>query len=138
MKKTTIFSRLIMVLLALGILGLAYWFISTSMLPVEVPQQLIMRRVVKFDPKLDISTNEKFLTLRPLGEFVLTMPAMGRENPFVPPVVAARATSTGSVTSTQGIQMIPQSDAVTSSETAATILPSGTQTVGSVATTTGQ
>ncbi len=103
MKKTSIVSRLIMVLMALGILGLAYWFISTSLTPVEVPRQLVLRSVVKFDPKLDISTNEKFLALRPLGAFDLQLPAMGRENPFFPPVVIHLTTST-SATATGMLQ----------------------------------
>lgn len=84
-----------MVLLALGVLGLAYWFISTSLTPVTVPQQLVIRSAVRFDPKLDISSNEKFLVLRPLGEFELSLPKMGRENPFSPPVLTTQdATST--------------------------------------------
>lgn len=133
MTKRSIFSRVILVLMALGVLVLAYWFINTSLTPVVVPQQLILRSVVRFDPKLDISSNEKFLVLRPLGEFELSLPKLGRDNPFVPPVVTDQM-ATSTATSTEAMQ-VATSTVATTTQPAPPVMPPEAQATETVTTT---
>ncbi|MFH1620804.1 MAG: hypothetical protein ABIB04_01830 [Patescibacteria group bacterium] len=92
-----IFSRILLIIGGLAVIGLAYWFIRTSLMPVSVsPVPLANRGAVKFDPALDVSKNEAFFRLHSLlpSEPVAVTP--GRINPFVPVPVPVRATSTTS------------------------------------------
>lgn len=77
-----------MIIGALAVIVFAYWFLSTSLSPVEVPPLVLSRKDVKFDPKVDMSKNAKFLRLKPLGDGVPELTGLGRSNPFLPYIVA--------------------------------------------------
>lgn len=94
--RSSLFSRLLVVVALLMIIGLGYWFVQTSFAPVPVPSAAVSRGTVRFDPALDVSKNELFFHLRPLGDQDIQLPNLGRPNPFIPippPPVATTSTS---------------------------------------------
>lgn len=96
----SIFSRILMVIASLAVIGLAYWFIRTSLAPVPAPPPAAGRGSVRFDPALDVSKNETFFRLRPLAPSEVLTPQPGRLNPFVPvpPPAPPPTTTTSTVT----------------------------------------
>jgi hypothetical protein len=109
----SIFSRLLLVVAALLVVVFTYWLIATLLAPASVPLAPGSRGVVSFDPKLDVSKDETFFRLQPLGPLDPTKTPSGRTNPFVPPLPPAIATSTAPTTTAP---LIPTST-----------LPGGTQ-----------
>lgn len=94
MNAPSIFSRILLVLGAIAVVGLTYWFIATSLAPLDVPPGAQARGSVRFDPQADVTKHQKFPNLHPLGP-PLALPAMiGRENPFAPFVADVSVTST--------------------------------------------
>ena len=82
---SSIFSRILFLLSGAVVIGMAAWFIQTSLAPVPAPPFVPPRKSVSFDANLDVSKNETFFRLRPLGPMVNTQPQMlGRANPFDP------------------------------------------------------
>jgi hypothetical protein len=107
MPSTTssIFSRILFIIAGLVVIGLTAWFIQTSLVPVEAPLPVIARKAVSFDKKLDVSKNETFFRLRPLGPMDIQPHNAGRANPFVPvpppvPVATSTATTTPATATT--------------------------------------
>lgn len=94
---------MVMVLGALAVCGTVFWFIYTSLGPVDVPPPPPSRKALKFDAQADVSRNEVFGRLRLLVENPnLEPPEIGRPNPFIPvpkPQVLPAATSTTSTPS---------------------------------------
>ncbi|MFA4954731.1 MAG: hypothetical protein WC641_05455 [Patescibacteria group bacterium] len=89
MRTSSIFSRIVLVLGGLAVLGFTYWLLATSLAPIEVPPLAVSRREIKFDPRVDMSKNEKFLRLKPLGDGVPELTGLGRSNPFMPLTMAS-------------------------------------------------
>jgi hypothetical protein len=90
----SIFSRLLMVVAGLLVIVFTYWMIATLVAPGVAPTPPGSRGSVIFDAKLDVSRNETFFRMRPLGPLDPNRPTTGRPNPFVPPVAPTLATST--------------------------------------------
>jgi hypothetical protein len=82
---TSVFSRILTIVGVLSVLIAAYWFITTSLTPYPVPPAAPRRGAVTFDPKVDVSKDAVFRTLRPLAGFEVEIGQIGRPNPFVPP-----------------------------------------------------
>lgn len=83
--KSSIFSNLLVMLGALAAAGGVFWFIYTSLGPVDVPPVPPERRPLKFDTKADVSQNQTFNQLRPLiSDFSVEPENLGRPNPFMP------------------------------------------------------
>lgn len=91
---STLFARLLLVVAGLIVIGFTYWLIATFLAPASAPPAPASRGSVTFDPKLDVSRNEIFFRMRPLGTLDPNRPVAGRPNPFVPPIPAALVTST--------------------------------------------
>lgn len=85
MNAPSIFSRMLLIVSALAVVGLSYWFIATSLAPIEVPPSAPVRGNVRFDPQADVTQHPKFSVLRSLGPALTVPSALGRQNPFVPP-----------------------------------------------------
>jgi hypothetical protein len=96
MRAVPLVSRLLAVLAAVGVLGLAWWFVGSLFAPVEVPAPLPSNRTaVRFDPAVDVSRRPAFNALRPLVSGPLDIGVSGRLNPFLPPSPAERAAGGG-------------------------------------------
>jgi lipoprotein-anchoring transpeptidase ErfK/SrfK len=106
-----IFSRIIMVLMAIASLGAAFWFGMQALEPVPVPPPPPAKSRVTFNPNVDVSKNTVFQRLEPLGPATIEPGELGRVNPFVPIMAPSTstapelvmATSTTSTTSTSDI-----------------------------------
>jgi hypothetical protein len=106
-------SRILQVLGSVVVLGLAYWFITTSLSPVAIPPPPAKRTDVRFDPAVDVSRNPTFTQLRPLAAMEIEPGETGRLNPFVP------APKLAPVVATSTMPMLP----MTTSTSAATTTP---------------
>lgn len=102
-SRSSLFSRILIIVGCLSVVGLSYWFVQTSLAPVPVPPVPPARGKVQFDPKLDVSKNTVFFNLRQMGPEVVEPLAIGRPNPFAPvlpvlppPVVTTTGTTTSS------------------------------------------
>jgi len=82
---TTLVSRILFVLGGGGIVVFAYTLLQTMLAPVPVPPAPFAPASVSFDPTLDVTKNEIFDRLRPIGPSSIEIGAMGRSNPFLPP-----------------------------------------------------
>ncbi len=101
MTTPPLVSRILLIVGALAVIGLSYWFIRTSLAPVAIPPVSVTRSAATFDPAADVTKNATFDTLHPLGPDLITPTVMGREDPFAPvPVTSIATTSTGTATST--------------------------------------
>jgi hypothetical protein len=99
--KSSIFSNILVLLGALAAAGGVFWFIYTSLGPVEVPPPPPERRPLKFDTKADVSQNPLFIQLHPLvNDFSVVPGNLGRLNPFMPVPRAEQALPEGSATDT--------------------------------------
>ncbi|MFZ2803739.1 MAG: hypothetical protein WA001_00800 [Patescibacteria group bacterium] len=109
---STLFSRILLIIGGLLVVGLSFWFIETSLSPVPVPPVPPQPSSVQFDPTLDVSKNAVFFGLRPMGPDVSTPVSVGRDNPFIPPPAPVFVTSTTSTipeTATNTDQQAPSS-----------------------------
>lgn len=106
MNAPSIFSRILVIIGALGVVGLTYWFIATSLAPVPVPPGQPARGSVRFDPQADVTKHPKFPVLQQLGPSIMPPTGLGRQNPFLPPPAPVVATST---TGTAQILFVPTS-----------------------------
>jgi|GEM_PF-2663178 len=91
-RPSPLFSRIMLLVGAMAIIGVAYFFIETSLAPVPVPPLPVQPGAVHFDPALDVSKDSVFFGLRPLGPDIPTPTTVGRPNPFVPPPVPSTST----------------------------------------------
>ncbi len=84
-SSPSIFSRVVLIIGGLAVIGLTYWFIRTSLMPISaLPRVVANRATVKFDPALDVSKNEAFYRLQILLPVEPLAPPPGRLNPFIP------------------------------------------------------
>lgn len=102
--KSPLISSLIKVLGALAVSGSVFWFLYSSLAPVEVPQPPPSRKALTFDTRADVSQNRIFTQLHSLAENLdLKAKDIGRPNPFMPipkPQALPAASSTTSTTET--------------------------------------
>jgi hypothetical protein len=82
--RSTLFSRILLIVGGLLAVLSVYWLVQVSLAPVSVPPAPGARGVIRFDPKLDVSKNELFFRLRSLGPQDVSIPSLGRANPFLP------------------------------------------------------
>lgn len=82
--RSTLFSRLLLIVGGLLAVLSVYWLVQVSLAPVSVPPAPGARGVIRFDPNLDVSKNELFFRLRSLGPQEVATPSLGRANPFLP------------------------------------------------------
>ena len=107
MTTPSIFSRILMIIGALAVVGFTYWFITTSLAPLSVPEAPPTRGNVRFDPRVDVSKNPSFQQLYPLGPMVIVQPTtLGRQNPFsaLPIITAPTGTASAVGTSTTPVE----------------------------------
>jgi len=97
MNAPSVFSRLLLIFGSIAVVGLTYWFISTSLAPVAVPEVPASRTKVKFDPTADVTKKPYFSDMHPLGPDLALPSSIGRQNPFVP-VIPVSSTSTATTT----------------------------------------
>ncbi|MFA5935698.1 MAG: hypothetical protein WC787_02505 [Patescibacteria group bacterium] len=88
-----IFSRIVMLLLAIACLGAAFWFGSQALEPVPIPPPPPAKSKINFNPNADVSRHPVFQRLEPLGPAHVEKGELGRVNPFVPLPPPASATS---------------------------------------------
>lgn len=126
---STLFSRILLIIGGLLVVGMSYWFIQTSLAPVPVPPVPPQPGAVRFDPSLDVSKNAVFFSLRPLGPDLVTPTIVGRPNPFALVIPSAAVTTTAATTTptSQAIATstipIEPSAAVTSTSTSTAPTP---------------
>ncbi|MEO5927916.1 MAG: hypothetical protein ABIO72_04305 [Patescibacteria group bacterium] len=98
MASSSLFSKIVMLLLAVACLVSVYWFGMQVLEPVLVPPAPPAKSKVTFNPTSDVSQSPVFQQLEPLGPIHVDAGALGRPNPFVPlpapVVVTSTATST--------------------------------------------
>lgn len=99
--KSSVFSSLLKVLGALAVSGSVFWFIYSSLGPVEVPPPPPSRSALRFDPQADMRQNKVFGQLSAIvKDLDLKANEVGRPNPFMrvvkapPPAMASSTTST--------------------------------------------
>lgn len=111
MTTPSIFSRILMIVGALAVVGFTYWFITTSLAPLPVPEAPPARGNVRFDPRVDVSKNPSFQQLYPLGPMTIVPPTtIGRQDPFSAlPVFTAPSGTMPVVSSTPPVE--PPADA---------------------------
>lgn len=130
MPASNLFNRILLVLGALAVAGSVFWFLYTSLTPVEVPPPPASRGALHFDVRADLSKNQRFMQLRPLvSDFNIVPGDMGRQNPFMPlppplPVSASTTTSTREIAATSTLMTATS----TGSATATSILIDTTST----------
>ncbi|MBI5655145.1 hypothetical protein HZC53_05860 [Candidatus Uhrbacteria bacterium] len=109
MPASNLFNRILLILGALAVAGSVFWFLYTSLTPVEVPPPPASRGALHFDVRADLSKNQRFMQLRPLvSDFNVVPGAMGRQNPFMPlppplPVSPSSTTSTKETVATSTV-----------------------------------
>ncbi|MCC7357434.1 hypothetical protein IT408_02910 [Candidatus Uhrbacteria bacterium] len=101
----SLFSRILTVVGVLAVLISSYWFITSSLAPYPVPPTPPNRTSVTFDPKVDVSKDKVFSSLRPLSGLEVEVGQTGRSNPFTPPVNAPIIISP--VTTTEATTTLP-------------------------------
>ncbi len=100
MNRRTIFARSLTAFSLLALLGVGGWFIQSSLQAVPVPPSTVKNRTVRFRADLDLSKQESFFKLHPLGSVDVTIPPAGRVDPFLPvsPIRSDTGTTTASST----------------------------------------
>lgn len=96
----TIFSRLLILMGAIGVIVFTYLLANIALTPVPVPPAKPVPASVTFDTKLDVSKHAIFNLLRPLGPADLTPVSLGRSNPFLPPVTSTEIITAPTTTTT--------------------------------------
>ena len=95
---SSLFSKIVMLLLAIACVVAMFWFGSQALEPVEVPPAPPGKSSVTFNPKSDVSQQAVFQRLEPLGPTHIEPGELGRQNPFVPlpaPVAVSSTAPTG-------------------------------------------
>ncbi len=125
MNAPTVFSRILLVIAALSVIGLTYWFIATSLAPISVPPPSTNHGTVHFDPAADITKHAEFSRMRLLGPTEVVPANLGRRDPFlpVPKAVSASSTTSTSVTSAGIVKTTSTISVSSSSSRTIPILP---------------
>lgn len=100
---SSLFSKIVMLLLAAACLVAVFWFGSQALEPVSIPPLPPGKSRVTFNPTSDVSQKSLFQRLEPLGPVQVEAGTLGRPNPFVPlpvPIVVTSTTSTVTPTPT--------------------------------------
>lgn len=91
---SSLFSKLVMAILAVACVVAVFWFGSQALEPVEIPPAQPTKSTVTFNPKTDVSQRPLFQRLEPLGPERVEKGDLGRVNPFVPLPAVVVVTST--------------------------------------------
>lgn len=101
-RASSLFSRIITLVLVAVCLMAVFWIASLALAPVEVPVPAPSKMRVVFDPSVDVSKQPLFQHLEPLGPEKVDVGMRGRMNPFLPvatPVVSTSSQLNASSTS---------------------------------------
>lgn len=102
MPASSLFTRIMLTLGAISVAGFTFWFLYTSLSPVEVPLPPPTRGALRFDTKADLSQDQRFTDLQALvNDFNIEPGTLGRANPFMPlppPVQEVFVTTTATST----------------------------------------
>lgn len=84
-KRSAIVHRIVLVISALAVVGIAIWVGMQVLEPVQVPMAPPAKTQVKFDPKADIRKNTLFEMLKEFITGDLEIGVIGNPSPFVGP-----------------------------------------------------
>ncbi|MFA5185672.1 MAG: hypothetical protein WC551_04240 [Patescibacteria group bacterium] len=105
MPASSLFSRIMLTFGAIAVAGFTFWFLFTSLAPVDVPPPPQTRGALHFDARTDLSKDPRFMQLSPLlQDFNIVPGNLGRVNPFMP--LPPPPTPVMSTTTATGTQMV--------------------------------
>lgn len=94
MNKPALIERALTALALIALLAAAGWFVKSTFQAVPVPPSTYVKGAVRFRADLDVSKQDAFFRLRPLGPTEVTIPPAGRPDPFQPVVISTSTAST--------------------------------------------